>query len=73
MTLNFYRLEKLKLGRVSEFLLQLLLQSGVPFSGPYGGSARMIINRDAATVAALEKVKAIVDPTNIMNEGKSYF
>jgi len=50
-----------------------LIGRGAFFSRPYGESARMIINRDAATAAALKKVKAIVDPSNIMNPGKLCF
>lgn len=43
------------------------------FSRPCGESVGMIINRDAATVVALKKVKAVVDPNNIMNPGKLHF
>jgi hypothetical protein len=43
------------------------------FSRPYGESTRMIMNRDAATVVILKKIKAIVDPNNIMNPGKLCF
>ncbi len=50
-----------------------LLEGKAFFSRPYGENARLIINRDAASVAALKKVKAIVDPDNIMNPGKLCF
>lgn len=50
-----------------------LLDKGAFFSRPYGEAARMIMNRDAASVAALKKVKAIFDPNNIMNPGKLCF
>ena len=50
-----------------------LMEEGAFFSRPYGESARMIVNRDAATVAALKKIKAIFDPNNIMNPGKLCF
>ena len=50
-----------------------LMAKGAFFSRPYGHDARMITNRDAATVAALKKVKAILDPNNIMNPGKLCF
>jgi len=50
-----------------------LMANSAFFSRPYGESARMIINRDAATVAALTKVKKILDPNNIMNPGKLCF
>jgi FAD/FMN-containing dehydrogenase len=50
-----------------------LMDSGAFFSRPYGENAGMIINRDAATVAALKKVKMILDPDNIMNPGKLCF
>jgi FAD/FMN-containing dehydrogenase len=62
--------------RVKEFstlAINSLMAKGAFFSRPYGESARIILNRDAATVAALTKVKAIVDPNKIMNPGKLCF
>jgi FAD/FMN-containing dehydrogenase len=50
-----------------------LMEAGAFFSRPYGENAGMIINRDAATAAALRKVKSITDPNNIMNPGKLCF
>jgi hypothetical protein len=43
------------------------------FPRPYGETARMIMNRDGASMATLKKVKSIVDPNNIMNPGKLCF
>jgi FAD/FMN-containing dehydrogenase len=65
-----------ELARIRELTLnatQRLVAKGAFFSRPYGESARMILNRDGATVATLKKVKAIVDPNNIMNPGKLCF
>jgi hypothetical protein len=50
-----------------------LIANGAFFSRPYGESARAILNRDAATVQALRKVKSIVDPDSVMNPGKLCF
>jgi FAD/FMN-containing dehydrogenase len=50
-----------------------LISRGAFFSRPYGESARAILNRDAATVQALKKVKTILDPDNVMNPGKLCF
>jgi FAD/FMN-containing dehydrogenase len=50
-----------------------LVAKGAFFSRPYGEVARMIMNRDAATVATLKKIKTIVDPNNIMNPGRLCF
>jgi len=50
-----------------------LMDRGAFFSRPHGENARMIVNRDAATVAALRKIKTIFDPNNIMNPGKLCF
>jgi len=65
-----------ELARIRELTLnatQRLVAKGAFFSRPYGEIARMIMNRDGATVATLKKVKAIVDPNNIMNPGKLCF
>jgi FAD/FMN-containing dehydrogenase len=50
-----------------------LMDEGAFFSRPHGENAGMIANRDAATVAALKKIKAIFDPNNVMNPGKLCF
>ncbi|OGN90403.1 MAG: hypothetical protein A2Z70_00905 [Chloroflexi bacterium RBG_13_48_17] len=50
-----------------------LLAKGAFFSRPYGESAGMILNRDAATIAVLTKLKKMFDPNNIMNPGKVCF
>jgi FAD/FMN-containing dehydrogenase len=50
-----------------------LMKEGAFFSRPYGESAEMIMNRDAASVMTLRKIKNIVDPKNIMNPGKLCF
>jgi len=50
-----------------------LMAKGAFFSRPYGECTDIILNSDAATVAALHKVKSILDPSNIMNPGKLCF
>jgi FAD/FMN-containing dehydrogenase len=50
-----------------------LISKGAFFSRPYGESTGTIMNRDAATVAALNRVKTILDPDKIMNPGKLCF
>ena len=50
-----------------------LMAKGAFFSRPYGESTDIIINRDAASVAALKKVKSILDPNHVMNPGKLCF
>ncbi len=52
---------------------RILLAKGAFFSRPYGDSAGMILNKDAATVAVLNKFKKIFDPNHIMNPGKVCF
>ena len=59
--------------RLSSSAVLNLMSQGAFFSRPYAENARVIMNRDAATVAALHKVKAILDPDNILNPGKLCF
>ncbi len=58
---------------LSANVIPALMAKGAFFSRPYGENTGIIINRDAATVAALHKVKSIVDPDNVMNPGKLCF
>jgi FAD/FMN-containing dehydrogenase len=58
---------------LSSAAIDALESKGAFFSRVYGETARAIVNRDAATVEALKKVKAIFDPDNIMNPGKLCF
>jgi hypothetical protein len=50
-----------------------LMAQGAFFSRPYPEIAPLVMNRDAATVQILKKVKSIVDPDHIMNPGKLCF
>jgi FAD/FMN-containing dehydrogenase len=50
-----------------------LMAAGAFFSRPYDRSARSIVNRDAAYVDALNRVKEILDPNRVMNPGKLCF
>jgi hypothetical protein len=73
----FYDLENTadteKAKQLSTRAVPSLINQGAFFSRPYGENARLIMNRDAATVAALHKVKSIVDPDHILNPGKLCF
>jgi len=53
--------------------IKSLMAKGAFFSRPYGESAGMILNRDAATVAVLNKLKNMFDPNHVMNPGKVCF
>ena len=50
-----------------------LISKGAFFSRPYGEITRTVMNKDAATVEALRRVKTILDPDNVMNPGKLCF
>jgi FAD/FMN-containing dehydrogenase len=58
---------------LSNAATKALMAHGAFFSRPYGDNAGMIINRDAAGVTVLSRVKKIFDPNNIMNPGKLCF
>ena len=65
-----------ELERVEELFTEavnVLMATGAFFSRPYDKSARMIVNRDAAYVEALTRVKEILDPNKVMNPGKLCF
>ncbi len=53
--------------------VKTLVNRNAFFSRPYGRSAGIVINRDAASVAVLKKLKNIFDPNHIMNPGKLCF
>lgn len=50
-----------------------LMAQGAFFSRPYGETAGMIMNRDAASKAVLAKLKNLFDPNGVMNPGKIGF
>ena len=50
-----------------------LMAAGAHFSRPYGDNTHTIMNKDAAAVAALKKVKDMLDPDHIMNPAKLCF
>jgi FAD/FMN-containing dehydrogenase len=65
-----------ELNRVKELsasAVRSLLARGAFFSRPYGESAGMVLNKDAATVAVLNKLKKMFDPNRVMNPGKVCF
>lgn len=62
------RVQELSIRAVKE-----LIAKGAFFSRPYGESSRMILNRDAASLSVLSKLKKMFDPHNVMNPGKVSF
>ncbi len=62
-----------KVRELSATATRNLMARGAFFSRPYGESAGMILNRDAATVAVFNKLKKMFDPNHIMNPGKVCF
>lgn len=65
--------EEDRVRNLSSSAIKCLMDKGAFFSRPYGDEARMILNRDSATINALHKLKKIFDPNNIMNPGKVCF
>jgi FAD/FMN-containing dehydrogenase len=53
--------------------VKALLAKNAFFSRPYGENSKMIMNRDAATLGVLNKLKKMFDPNYIMNPGKVCF
>ena len=56
--------------KLSTDAIHALMANGAFFSRPYGENCRTIMNRDAASVMLLNKMKKIFDHNNIMNPGK---
>jgi len=65
--------ERNRIKELSSLATRNLISMGAFFSRPYGENAGMILNRDAATVSVLNKLKNILDPNHIMNPGKVCF
>jgi FAD/FMN-containing dehydrogenase len=53
--------------------IKKLMNKGAFFSRPYGKATDTIFSSNASTIAALHRVKSILDPDNIMNTGKLCF
>jgi FAD/FMN-containing dehydrogenase len=68
---NSGEMERVK--ELSALAIKSLMARGAFFSRPYGEDARMIMNRDAASVTALSRIKKILDPNNLLNPGKLCF
>jgi FAD/FMN-containing dehydrogenase len=58
---------------LSAAAVKVLMAQGAFFSRPYGESTGIIMNRDAASVAVLNKLKKMFDPNHVMNPGKVGF
>lgn len=65
------RMKEIK--ELTESIIMALLENRAFFSRPYGDIERFIINRDAASVKMLRKIKEIFDPYNILNPGHLCF
>jgi len=68
---NLSEVERVK--QLSASAVKALMAKGAFFSRPYGENARMIVNRDAASIAVLNKLKKMFDPNKVMNPGKVCF
>jgi FAD/FMN-containing dehydrogenase len=58
---------------LSAAAVKALMAKGAFFSRPYGENAGTIMNRDAANIAVLTKLKKMFDPNHVMNPGKVGF
>jgi hypothetical protein len=58
---------------LSTAAVKSLIAHGAFFSRPHGENTGMIVNKDAASVAVLNKLKKIFDPNRVMNPGKVGF
>jgi FAD/FMN-containing dehydrogenase len=67
------RNEAVRVKELSATATKSLMAKGAFFSRPYGENAGMILNKDGANVAVLNKFKKIFDPNNVMNPGKICF
>lgn len=65
--------ESNRVKELSTAAVKSLMAKGAFFSRPYGENAGIILNRDAATIGVLNKLKNIFDPNNVMNPGKICF
>jgi FAD/FMN-containing dehydrogenase len=65
--------EAKKVKDLSAAAVKALMNKGAFFSRPYGDNAKAVFNRDAATVAVLNKLKKMFDPNKVMNPGKVCF
>ena len=74
MPLSLFRaLPENRVRDLSVSAVKTLLSQNAFFSRPYGKSAGLVINRDAASVAVLKKLKNLFDPNYVMNPGKVCF
>ncbi len=62
--------ETRRVNRAAGAAIEALTFHGGFFSRPYGECAGEIVNRDAASLEVMRKLKKIADPDNIMNPGK---
>jgi FAD/FMN-containing dehydrogenase len=65
--------EKNQIRALAGVATKALLAQGAFFSRPYGENTQTIMNRDAATMGVLTKLKKTFDPNFIMNPGKVGF
>jgi FAD/FMN-containing dehydrogenase len=67
------RSESEKVKKLSSSAVKALLGRDAFFSRPYGPNTGTIVNRDAASIKVLNKLKNMFDPNHVMNPGKVCF